>query len=416
MKVVLYSTYFLPVFGGVQTNVFELARGLSEWQHDAPGSRIDVTVVTRTADTTPQDASWPFRVVRRPSPLRLLRLLRNADVIHVAGPAMLPMVIGLILRKSLVITHHVYQSVCPNGLLIYGPDRSVCPGHFMEGRYRKCLQCNSGEIGWFGSLRSLILQFPRRWLCKLTTVNVAITNHVARRIALPHTQTVLYGIRDPGWAPPVQNGHGVEIGYVGRLVPEKGVPILLNAAKRLHDDGLTFHLTIIGDGPLRRNLENEVRRSDLAGCVSFVGGFSGPDLERVVRPLQIVVMPSVWEETAGLSAIEQMMRGQVVVASDIGGLSEVVGDCGVKVAPGDPDALYVSLRQLLESPSLFASFGQAARARATSVFNLPAMIDKHVALYKTIVTSRATNGRHNRKQTLPGDMRPDEYTRKGINS
>jgi FkbM family methyltransferase len=295
------------------------------------------------------------------------------------------MAIGLALRKPVVIEHHGYQAMCPNGILLLGTGRSVCPGHFMAGHYLQCLRCNSGDMGWLESLRSLVLQFPRRWLCKLASANVAITDHVRRRIALPRTQTVLYGIRDPGCTREPQDGNVVEIGYVGRLVQEKGLPVLLNAAKQLQDEGRSFHLTLVGDGPLRKQLEDESQHLGVASRVKFTGELAGADLDRAVRPLQVVVMPSLCEETAGLSAIEQMMRGGVVVASDIGGLTEVLGDAGLKFTPGDSHALCARLRELLEKPSLAASLSSAARERASKVFKLQTMIEAYVALYGKLV-------------------------------
>jgi len=93
-------------------------------------------------------------------------------------------------------------------------------------------------------------------------------------------------------------------------------------------------------------------------------------------------MPSRWEETAGLAAIEQMMRGGIVIAADIGGLSEVVGDAGLKFSAGDSGALYSCLRKVLEQPSLADSLGSAARARAVKLFNCESMIQEHVSLYR----------------------------------
>lgn len=387
MKIALYSAYFLPISGGVQSNIFELACGLSEWR-DTASERIEVTVITRTAETTAQDSSWPFHLVRQPTSAQLIRLLREADVIHIAGPVMLPMAIGLALRKPVVIEHHGYQAVCPNGILLLGTDRTVCPGHFMAGHYGQCLRCNAGDMGWAGSFRSLLLQFPRRWLCKLASVNVSVTDHVGRRIELPRTQTILHGIRDPGCTPVTQNGHPLEIGYVGRLVSEKGVPVLLRGVKRLQDDGLAFHLTIIGDGPLRKALEAETQALALAARVTFAGELSGTDLERAVRPLQIVVMPSMCEETAGLSAIEQMMRGGIVVVSDIGGLAEVVADAGLRFSPGDANSLYDQLRGLFEAPQLPAVLASAARSRANKFFSRGRMIAEYVRAYKEVVPER----------------------------
>lgn len=393
MKVVIYSEYFFPISGGVQTNIFELACGLIARTPNYNSHPIEVTLVTRTQETTCSDGSWPFHLVRCPNFGNLLRLLREADVVHIAGPALLPMVVCLALGKPVVVAHHGYQSMCPNGLLLQGSSCAVCPGHFMAGRYLKCLRCNLTDMGWLGSLRALVLQFPRRWLCKRASINVAVTEHVARRVALPRTRVIPHGIGDCECSSIQRNAHGIEIGYVGRLVQEKGLPVLLRAAKRLHEDGLAFHLTIVGDGPLRFQLERDSRELGLTRVVSFTGELAGAELERTVRPLQAVVMPSLWEETAGLAAIEQMMRGGVVVASDIGGLTEVLGDAGLKFTPGDSDALYLRLRELLEQPSLAESLSFAARERAAKNFSLDKMVDSHVALYDELVTCHAEGKR-----------------------
>lgn len=389
MKIAIYSHDFLPTRGGVQTIVFELARGLSEWRSDHLASPpLEVAVITQTRGPEVEDRSWPFRVIRRPAPGRLFRLLRHADVIHVSGPALLPMMIGLCLRKPLVIEHHGYQSICPNGILLLGKSRTACPGHFMAGHYRECTRCNSAEMGWPKSLRSLLLQFPRRWLCNHASANIAVTDYVARRIELPRTQAILHGIQDPGSLEWSRNGNEVQIGYVGRLVTEKGLPLLLEAAKRLQDDGLSFHLTFVGGGPLGTQLQNEAENLGIARRVTFTGDLAGTDLERAVRPIQVVVMPSLWEEAAGLAAIEQMMRGGVVVASDIGGLSEIVGDVGLTFIPGDSEELYGRLRRLFEDRSLAASLGSLARSRALEMFKRTRMIEAHVSLYRKVIGQR----------------------------
>ena len=138
------------------------------------------------------------------------------------------------------------------------------------------------------------------------------------------------------------NADPPRIGYVGRLVTEKGIPVLLEAAKKLRDDGFSFHLALIGDGAERENLESEARRLGLQDRTTFTGYLTGAAFEEAVRALRVVVMPSQWEETAGLAVMEKMMRGGLVVVADIGGLSEVVGDAGLKFAPGDVETLYYS--------------------------------------------------------------------------
>jgi len=386
MKVLIFTEYFFPTPGGVQTIVLELARGLAGWSANQPErDRIELTVVTRTRERSAGDDALPFRLVRRPTLRELVRLLRGTDIVHLAGPVMLPLALSLALRKPVVVEHHGYHSICPKGNLLYGPDHCACPGHFMAGRYAKCIECLSEDLRPWSRFRHVILTFPRRWLCQRVVANIAVSQHVAHRIMLPNTQTIYHGINDLG--PVARNGSGVgnhqfEIGYVGRLVSEKGLPLLLEASKRLEDAGFVFWLIFVGDGPDRSELEDLTRRLGLQARTRFLGELSGTSLEEAVRPLQVVVMPSLCEETAGLAAIEQMMRGGVVIAADIGGLGEVVGDAGLKFTAGDSSALYSCLRRVLEEPTLTASLGAAARVRAMKVFDRDSMIQGHVSLYR----------------------------------
>jgi glycosyltransferase involved in cell wall biosynthesis len=336
------------------------------------------------------DAGLPFRVVRRPGFLQLLRLFRFADVIHLAGPALLPLGLAWMLRKPTVLEHHGYQSICPNGLLIFQPDHSICPGHFMARHYSKCVQCNAEKWGRIKSLQNLVLTFPRRWLCRRVACNVAVSDHVARRIALPRTRTIHHGIPDSGFYVQLDSRDSREplrIGYVGRLVEEKGLQVLLEAVGRLNREGYSFQLDIVGDGPLRDELQIQTHRLQLESRVAFLGSLTGGDLHRARAAFSLLVMPSVLEETAGLVAIEQMIGGGVVLASDIGGLSEIVGDGGLKFVPGDSTDLYRQLRQVIETPALSERISAAARARAMQLFRCDSMIEAHAALYREMLCS-----------------------------
>ena len=184
MKLLIYSHAFAPKIGGVETYVMLLAQGLARASNTAAGETVQITVATPTAQNGMDDPTLPFRVVRRPGFLELLKLLRDADVIHIAGPSLLPMVMGLALRKPVVTEQHGYQAICPNGLLLYEPNKSICPGHFMARRYHKCLICNAKNIGWAGSLIKLLLTIPRRWACQHLAANIAVSNHVNNRINL----------------------------------------------------------------------------------------------------------------------------------------------------------------------------------------------------------------------------------------
>jgi glycosyltransferase involved in cell wall biosynthesis len=392
MKVLIYSKVFLPVTGGIQTVVSELARGLADQRRANGVEKIEVTVVTRTKGGMDDHDSLPYKLARDPNLLNLIEFVREADVIHVAGPAMLPMALGLLFRKPIVVEHHGYQSICPNGLLVYQRDHSLCPGYFMQKRYQMCVRCNAVNLGWGKSARGLVLTFLRRWMCEKASRNIAVTAHVSKRISLPRTAVVYHGIADEGCGSQDQNSEGQEnplqIGFVGRLVSEKGLATLLRAVKRLDDEGSKFRLIFVGDGPERPNLESLASNLQFRNRVEFLGELRGEELAESVQSMQVVVMPSQWEETAGLAAIEQMMRGGIVIASDIGGLGEVVGEAGLRFRAGDSDALYSRLQEVIASPSLRASLRLAARQRAMQTFDVNSMIEGHVSLYEQVLSER----------------------------
>ena len=365
-----------------------LAQGLI--QHAVP-----VTLITLTPRDSMDDDKLPFPVVRQPGFVKLFKLLRQAEVIHLAGPSLLPLWLAILLRKPVVIEHHGYQAICPSGLLLYEPTKTVCPGHFMAREYMQCVRCNRPNSGWVKSLVQLLLTFPRRWACKLARTNVPISHHVENRLRLPRSRVIYYGIPDahePADRAATTDGAGGRSGppvfsYVGRLVTEKGIPVLLQSAKVLVDAGYAFHVKIIGDGPERAKLEKMAHSLGLDGHVNFLGSLTGGPLRNELKTAAAVVMPSVWEETAGLVAIEQMMHRGLVIAADIGGLGEVVGEAGQKFAPGDVVGLAACLRRVLDDPGLAKFLADKGRERARELFSQERMVEDYLGVYHQIAGS-----------------------------
>jgi glycosyltransferase involved in cell wall biosynthesis len=215
------------------------------------------------------------------------------------------------------------------------------------------------------------------------------------RLSLLRSRTIYHGVEGAPsltTAKPPHRSDALEVAYVGRLVAEKGVPVLLNAAKCLKERGAAIRLSIIGGGPEQSRLEQLAKSLGLSDRVTFTGDLRGSTFDQLLSQIAVVVMPSVWEEPAGLSAIEQMMRGRVVVAADIGGLSEIVADAGLKFAPGDSQALAFCIQRLINNHSLAASLGSAARARALRLFHLGSMIQGHLSICREALLCR--EGRH----------------------
>jgi glycosyltransferase involved in cell wall biosynthesis len=159
----------------------------------------------------------------------------------------------------------------------------------------------------------------------------------------------------------------------------------VEAARRLNQAGCLFAIKFIGDGPERPRLEQAVDISGVRHRVIFTGYLQGDELARSLSNVTALVMPSIWEETAGLSAMEHMIRGRVVVATDIGGLGEVVDGAGLKFPPGDVDALASCMKRVIDEPSLATVLGEKARQRAQNTFREELMIADHLDVYQNLV-------------------------------
>lgn len=384
MKLLIYSHFFAPSVGGVETVVLSLAHGLSGGL-DAQGSaEFEITLVTQTPAGNYEDSALPFRVVRRPSLFQLWRLICSSDIAHVAGPALAPVILGLMMRRPVVIEHHGFQTICPNGQLLIEPQGAPCPGHFMAGLHNECLRCNSSH-GWLASWKLWSLTFVRRFLCAQVAANIVPTKWLGGLLKLPRITAIPHGLDSRGIIAPTASRSGTPvIAFMGRLVTTKGVHVLLNAAKILLERNHTFELLIIGEGPGRAALEQFAHESQLAKTVRFAGRLNGDQLETALARATAVVVPSLGGEVFGLVVAENMARGLPVIASDLGAFAEVLSGSGLTFRAGDAADLASVLAGLLDDPAAAARLGGLALKRALDFCNRSRMIEEHSRVYRAL--------------------------------
>jgi glycosyltransferase involved in cell wall biosynthesis len=148
--------------------------------------------------------------------------------------------------------------------------------------------------------------------------------------------------------------------FVGRLIPEKGAVILIEAIARLKAMGSSLTVTLVGAGPERENLQELIAAYQLSDRVRLSGQVTGPALAQLFNEHQILVVPSVQSEAFGLVALEGIACGCVVVGTNVGGLPEAIGACGATVPAGDVVSLTETLLDLLRSPAKIEKFRTAA--------------------------------------------------------
>jgi len=397
MNILIYSSLWAPSVGGVQSVTNTLARGLAGQPDKNDSEDVEVTVATTSQGVGPGSANEPLRIAGDAGFFRLVRLIRESDIVHLAGPALLPLMLAWFFSKKAVILHHGYQAVCPDGSLVHFVDQRVCCNSFASGDVSDCMRCRAAKVGWLRGLISVALAYPRLWLCRRVAANIAVSEHVSARLGLPRTTTIYNAPAERSRSrfvefarpKPIAN-YGLEsdpplFAFIGRLSSEKGVSVLLHAAAVLAAEDIEFRVRIIGDGPERARLAILAWSLRLRDRVEFTGTLEGADLEAGVSSAIGIVLPSLAEETASTVAMEQMMRGRVIIASDSAGLGEIVGRAGLKFPPGDVVALTECLRRVLTDPELRCTLGRAARSRALKHFTAQRMVANHMKLYNRLL-------------------------------
>jgi glycogen synthase len=383
MKLLIYSHFFAPSTGGVETIVMSLAQGLAALRRPAGQAQFEVTVVTRTPAGAFADASLPFPVIRQPSLARLWGRMRACDVVHVAGPALTPLLLARLAGKPVVLEHHGFQCICPNGQLLIEKSGTPCPGHFMAGHHSVCMRCNSGS-GWLESARLWLFTFVRRLFAARVSANITPTKWLGSLLHLPAVRCVAHGLgTQTTYKRSVKPGHIV---FQGRLVTTKGCRLLLDAAELLSDQNRSFELVIIGDGPERAILEARAAGAKLREHVRFTGRIGAAQLEGEMASAAIVVIPSLGGEVFGMVVAESMLRGAPVVASDLGAFLEVVGSAGKTFRTGSAADLARRLSEFLVDPPASENLGQRGRERIVDFYGQDRMIEGHVKVYQEVMT------------------------------
>lgn len=203
--------------------------------------------------------------------------------------------------------------------------------------------------------------FSRRewdWKLQQASFVAPISEHGVRllqAVLAPHhhgkVALLRCGIDNPGARPaPPSLPAAPRLVCVARLEARKGHGVLLQALRRLCDEGLPATLTLVGDGGLRPSLEREVRALGLADRVRFAGWADGAAVARALAEARVAVLPS-FAEGLPIVLMEAFAWGRAVVATDVAGIPELVrhGESGWLVRPGDVGALARALREALQA-------------------------------------------------------------------
>ncbi len=232
----------------------------------------------------------------------------------------------------------------------------------------------------------LVLPFTTAVICVSETERAA---GIAAKTCVESRTVVIYNGVDTDVDVVKTSRRRVRIVSVGRLAPPKDFLTLIRAAARL--DPAHAELIVLGDGPERPVIEAEIARLGLTDRVTLAGEVD--DVSRRLHDADVFVLSSK-SEGLPISVLEAMAAGLPIVASNVGGLPELIeaGSNGTLVRPGDSKGLSRALAALVDDPALRLRQGGASRARVLKSFSIEACRVAHQALFDRLLASRGSRG------------------------
>jgi glycosyltransferase involved in cell wall biosynthesis len=289
------------------------------------------------------------------------------DIVHIQHLMGLPFgLVQHVQRAGLpyVITLHDYWYVCPNAQLLTNYDETICAGPHYWLNCARCALARVGHSNFVPAIPLLAPLFAYRHGRLQPILNKAkrlitpshFTANVYEQMGAPadRMEVIPYGIHTPTHMPQRQPHDDLHIGYIGSIAAQKGVHVLVEAVNRLPQEGV--RLTLYGDLQTFPDYVASLRTLASHPGITFADRLPPENLWSALAELDVVVVPSLWYETAVLVIQEAFAAGVPVIASDIGVLPERVrtGVDGLLFPVGDAAALATILHSLFEQPEKLA--------------------------------------------------------------
>jgi glycosyltransferase involved in cell wall biosynthesis len=375
--VVIVGKYYPPEFGGVERYAYDVARVAAKAHrvtvlvHDkGPHDRVEnagnVTVIR--CGTKRIVKAQPIS----PSMFAHFRALKP-DLVQFNAPNFWAAAMLLVNRYDgpLAVTHHA--DVFGRPLL----KRAVMPVYHRLVRRANCVVVNSLK-------------------------NASASNDLPARagplVVIPHgIDPSIYRINDCDRQKAMAErrrlaGEAPLVGFVGRFVRYKGLSVLVEAMSRLEG----VHALVIGDGPLRQQIEQQTQAAGLRKRIHFLGNVDDKSKIHFLSVMDLLLLPSTdTTESFGVVQIEAQLMEIPVIASRLPtGIADVTidGDTGILVPPGDPEALARAIERLLADRNLAAQYGRAGRARALKHFTFDTFEQRFEEIFEKLLSGRTIEG------------------------
>lgn len=393
MKILLINDYGVPV-GGAETMLLALRDGLRERGHTVRFFASNARPVDLPNQADAQcfgtNSRWQtLTMAANPSAYLNLRRALEAfqpDIVHVKmfQWQLSPLIIPLLREIPSIYNIATYKPICPLGTKLL-PDGSPC--RVRAGTICLSNHCLSPQA-WAPMLFELKLW--RLWRSAFDVFMVETDALKSTLLAedIQPVEIVLPGVPFRALRPALANPP--TISFAGRLVAVKGIAVLIRAFERVAQRISDARLIIAGEGEERARLEKLTRDLGLEYRVQMLGHLSNEPMEKIFDAAWVQVVPSLWAEPFGFVAAEAMMRGTAVIASDAGGLRDIVrdGETGRLVPPGNVDALANALVDILQDRACAERWGRAGREIALRRYGVAACVNQMERIYESLLEKK----------------------------
>jgi len=388
LRVMMLTWEFPPrIIGGISPHVYYLSRSLAKNGvkvyvvtcdfPDAPSHEmldgVEVYRVDSYKNPSPDFASWVYlmNMNMQREAASLVKDLGGVDIFHAHDWLVANAGIGLkhVFRRPLLATVHSTEYGRRNGIhsdyermiheteawLTYEAWKVICCSNYMVS-----------HVKWvFGLPEDKLVMIPNGVDAKEYEKSDTDLNQFRRRFALPEEKIVL---------------------FVGRLVYEKGIHVLINAVPKVLEK-VNAKFVIVGNGYMQQSLSEHIRNIGLAHKVMFTGFVDDKTLRNLQKCADVSVVPSLFEPF-GIVALEAMAAESPVVVSDTGGLSEIVEHevTGIKVYPNNPDSLAWGITRVLLDESLANKLRENAYRKVVETFNWEKISQQTKTVYEGVLS------------------------------
>lgn len=376
MRVVMLSNSFPPEIGGIQEHVSNLAQTLARQGH-----QLKIVTVRRNKSERVRDTFAGLNVIRVPQ----LNLPKTLTTQYLAITTAL--LIAMRLRGQADVVH--YHTFWPDAFTAFVVNKFV-PTIYTAHESRFLLMAEQPQ-----SRRWLKLALrPFQGILAPSTELLEVTRQLgvsSEKSAFIANAVDARKFRPDVTGETVRARYGVPMDHClilcpRRLVPKNGLEFLIESLPLIRRRFSAVSVLIAGDGPERERLEARVRELDLQDSVVFAGSQDNNDLPEFYGAADIVAIPSLKEATS-IAGLEAMASACAVVATNVGGLPEIIEDgvSGLLVPRGDPEALAQAIARLIETPELRTQLGLAARARVEQKFTWEQVASETTRAYERAI-------------------------------